>query len=65
MVGVFPHDDRVRLLFEHGRELPDPDGILEGDAKQVRWVTVRVLTPALRPRPEALVELAVERRLSS
>ncbi len=41
--GVFPFDDGVRLIFEHGAKLDDPDGLLEGRGKvrQVRYVTVR------------------------
>jgi len=39
--GVFPQRDHVRLYFEHGAALPDPRGLLEGQGKQVRHVTVR------------------------
>lgn len=39
VVGVFPFDDRVDLIFERGAALPDPDEVLEGDhLKQVRFV---------------------------
>jgi hypothetical protein len=34
--GIFPTQDTVILVFEFGILLPDPDGILEGDGKQVR-----------------------------
>ena len=36
--GIFPFEDRVDLIFEFGVLLPDPDGILLGDAKQVRYL---------------------------
>jgi len=41
--GVFPSAAGVRLIFEHGAGLRDPDGLLEGGGrvKQVRYVTVR------------------------
>ena len=39
--GVFIRSDRVMLLFEHGRQLSDPEGVLEGDGKQVRFITYR------------------------
>lgn len=39
--GIFPQQDHVRLLFEHGAALPDPDGILTGATRQVRYVAVR------------------------
>jgi hypothetical protein len=31
----------VNLGFNHGAELPDPQGILQGTGKQVRHVTIR------------------------
>jgi hypothetical protein len=37
--GVFIRSDRVMLLFEHGRQLSDPEGVLEGDGRQVRFIT--------------------------
>ncbi len=39
--GVFPLEDRVRLLFERGVELDDPEGVLAGDGRQVRHVELR------------------------
>jgi DNA transformation protein len=41
--GVFPSAAAVRLIFEHGAGLSDPDGLLEGAGrvKQVRYVTMR------------------------
>jgi DNA transformation protein len=41
--GVFPSAEGVRLIFEHGAKLADPDGLLEGASrmKQVRYVTLR------------------------
>ena len=48
---VVPHEHHVRIGFEWGVALPDPSGLLEGDAKQVRYVTVGSMddlhTPAL------------------
>ena len=36
--GIFPFEERVDLIFEFGALLSDPQGILEGDAKQVRYL---------------------------
>lgn len=36
--GVFIRSDRVMLLFEHGRMLSDPEDVLRGDGKQVRFI---------------------------
>lgn len=48
---VAPLDDHVRLGFEHGAKLDDPDGLLEGSGKQVRYVVVR---PGVAPDAAAL-----------
>lgn len=39
--AIYPRDREVRLLFEHGARLADPDGVLDGDGTQTRYVTVR------------------------
>lgn len=39
--GIFPGADEVRLAFEHGAALADPDGLLTGNTKQVRYVVMR------------------------
>lgn len=39
--GIFPQADHTRLLFEHGARLPDPQGLLEGEGVQTRYVVVR------------------------
>ena len=36
--GIFPFEGHVDLIFEFGILLPDPDGILQGEAKQVRYL---------------------------
>lgn len=40
-VGLFPFADHVRVIFEFGVLLPDPDGVLDGEGLQVRWLTLR------------------------
>lgn len=39
--GIFPQENSMRLLFERGALLPDPDGLLEGTGKQTRYVDIR------------------------
>jgi hypothetical protein len=34
--AIFPMEDHVSLVFEHGRQLSSP--LLEGDGKQVRYI---------------------------
>lgn len=38
--GIFPQVENATLLFEFGVLLPDPDGVLQGSGKQVRFVPV-------------------------
>jgi len=38
--GLFPQSDRVDIAFEFGVLLPDPNGLLQGGGKQVRYVRV-------------------------
>ncbi|MCB9687068.1 MAG: DUF1801 domain-containing protein [Alphaproteobacteria bacterium] len=36
--AVAPQRDHARILFEHGIELDDPDGKLQGSGSQVRYL---------------------------
>ena len=38
--GIFPHKDSVDLVFEFGILLPDPHQVLQGDAKQTRYIPI-------------------------
>ncbi len=59
--GLFPHEDHVRLFFERGGELDDPDGIFApGDGlKQGRYVELRTLIDAKRPAIRRMIIRAV------
>lgn len=39
--GVFPQEKSVRLLFEYGALITDPDCLLQGKGKQARYVEIR------------------------
>jgi hypothetical protein len=55
--GIFPRRGEVRLLFEHGAALPDPDGLFTSGGTQTKYV-------ALRPDeeiPEAAIRAMIER----
>ncbi|MEN8113460.1 MAG: (d)CMP kinase [Actinomycetota bacterium] len=58
--GVFPGADEVRLGFEHGVDLPDPEGLFTGGGAQVRYVVLSEWSESLRPALEDLVDAAVE-----
>jgi hypothetical protein len=55
--GIFPRQRDVRLLFEHGAFLPDPDGLFTGGGAQTRYL---VLRPA-EQIPEAAIRAMIER----
>jgi hypothetical protein len=38
--GIFPREEHVDLLFEYGVGLPDPDGVLQGDGSQTRYIRI-------------------------
>ncbi len=62
--AIYPRGPEVRLLFEHGARLPDPDGLLEGEGAQTRHVTLRRESDAIGPSIGRLVRDAVAERLA-
>jgi hypothetical protein len=52
--AIFPHHNQVKLGFEYGILLPDPEGLLSGKGKQVRYVLISQLADI---RPEAINDL--------
>lgn len=56
--GIF-QTDRVRLLFEHGASLPDPEGLFTGGGTRTRHIDLRsgetVQTEGIR----ALIDAAI------
>ena len=59
--GIFPHEERVDLAFEYGVLLPDPQGVLEGEGRQVRYFRVHqqsdIREEALRQLIQAAIDL--------
>ena len=52
--GIFPQTDSVKLGFEFGRVLLAPQGLRQGEGKQVRYV---VLEPGERLPVESISDL--------
>ena len=52
----------VNLGFYHGASLLDPDGLLEGTGKQLRYVKIRDLSLAKGPAVAKLLHLAIAER---
>jgi hypothetical protein len=61
--GLFPEHDEVRIVFEHGASMADPDGRLEGEGTQTRHYSVRDAGEGTRRAIRTLVEQAVAERL--
>lgn len=40
--AIFPHEDEVKVGFEWGALLPDPDGLLVGSGKQLRYLPLSI-----------------------
>lgn len=55
---ICPLKDYVRLGFDYGGHLADPERILEGTGKRMRHVKVRTLKEADNPALKQLVEAA-------
>ena len=53
--AIFPHPDRLVLVFEHGRQLSQGEGLLEGDCNRVRYMTM----PLTGPLPETAIALVL------
>ncbi len=66
--GIFLFDDRVAMIFEQGHLLPDPEGILQGETKQTRHVTLwpkaEVPLDALADLLEAAVDVGRDLRVA-
>lgn len=55
---VCPEENRVRLGFERGIDLPDPYDLLEEGGTQMRWITVVDKAEIPRQKLRAMIELA-------
>ncbi|MFN8444370.1 MAG: DUF1801 domain-containing protein [Caldilineaceae bacterium] len=65
--AIFPQADCVKLGFEWGKLLPDTDGVLEGDGKQLRYVVIRegesIPVEAIKRLLLAALKLPAERQV--
>ena len=58
--AVFPRTGEVLLAFERGVLLHDPHGLLHGDGRTVRWVSVRAPGDPPADRLIELLDAAVQ-----
>ncbi|HEY6951316.1 MAG TPA: hypothetical protein VI758_02845 [Bacteroidota bacterium] len=61
IVALTADADGVRLIFNHGPDLPDPRKILLGNAGQTRFIWLESARDMLRPEVEALMTAAVRK----
>ena len=63
--AIYPRDQEqeVRLLFEHGVRLDDPEGLLEGAGTQTRFIRIREEDELLAAAIGRYVHDAVAERL--
>jgi hypothetical protein len=61
--AIYPRDDEVRLLFEHGARLDDPDRILQGEGSQTRFIPITKRNNELAAVLQQYVNAAVAERL--
>lgn len=53
--------DGVKLYFNRGKGLPDPDRLLRGSGRQTRWIDVEAASTLARPAVRCLIEAAIAR----
>jgi hypothetical protein len=53
--------DGVRLYFNFGKGLPDPEKLLQGSGNQTRWIHVESASTIVRPAVARLIEEAIAR----
>jgi hypothetical protein len=53
--------DGVRLYFNRGKGLPDPEKLLQGSGKQTRWIHLEGASTLARPEVASLIDEAIAR----
>lgn len=51
--------DAVKLYFNRGKELPDPEKMLRGSGKQTRWIHLEGASTLARPEVASLIDAAI------
>ncbi|MDB5389582.1 MAG: hypothetical protein JWM11_5228, partial [Planctomycetaceae bacterium] len=51
--------DGVKLYFNSGKELPDPEKLLQGSGKQTRWMHLESASALARPEVASLIDEAI------
>jgi hypothetical protein len=59
VLGIRASANEVRLYFNRGKELPDPEKLLMGSGKQTRWILLEGASTLARPAVVRLIEEAI------
>src|SRR5690349_11581824 len=57
---IIPSKKEIKVGFNKGAELPDPDGLLEGTGKVHKYVVIRSAQDLRKPALRSLLNLAAE-----
>ena len=60
VLGIRADANGVKLYFNQGKELPDPENLLQG-ASQTRWINVEGASTLARPEVARLIDEAIAR----
>ena len=61
VLGLRASADGVRLYFNSGKGLPDPEKLLQGSGNQVRWIHLEGASTLARPAVARLIDEAIAR----
>ena len=61
VLAIRASSDGVKLYFNQGKELPDPEELLEGSGRQVRSIDVEGASTLARPAVVHLIDEAIAR----
>jgi hypothetical protein len=61
VLAIRGSEDGVRLYFNRGKELPDPEKLLRGSGKQTRLIDVERASTLARPAVASLIDKAIAR----
>lgn len=61
VLGVRADANSVKLYFNHGQELPDPEKLLRGSGNQTRSINVEAASTLARPAVARLIDEAIAR----
>ena len=61
VLGIRASADGVKLYFNRGKELPDPEKLLQGSGGQTRWIHVEGASTLARSAVASLIDEAIAR----